>query len=306
MNNKPEVFVGNRQFQIMDEDLAISFPVLIQYPTHEPSILTNFGPYQMDVSPDAEIIEGKFPLVIISHGTGGSPLLYRTINTNLAKNGFIVVMIEHYGNNRLNNEMEGKNENFTNRLRHISLTIDFMFSTNEFKEHLQPNNVAIIGHSIGANTALVLAGGIPISYKDYHAKFGKPNHGVQETQETQLSTDNRIKAIVLFALTPGWFIGEDSLKNVNIPVLLLNAEKDDYIPNSQTELFFEKLSTNSHFSYRIIENAGHFSFISPFPDRMKNPNFLPSTDPEGFDREQFHEQLPKEIFHFLENKLNQL
>jgi predicted dienelactone hydrolase len=298
-----EIFVGSKQLTIKDESKNISFPVLVHYPTYETSKPIAFGPYTMEVSPDAEMIEGQFPLVIISHGTGGSPLLYRTINTNLAKMGFIVVMIEHYGNNRLNNELEGKNENFTNRLRHISLTIDFMFSTNEFKEHLQPNNVAVIGHSIGANTALVLAGGIPISYKDYHAKFGKPNHGVQETQETQLSTDNRIRAIVLFALTPGWFIGEDSLKNVNIPVLLLNAEKDDYIPNSQTELFFEKLSTNPHFSYRIIKNAGHFSFISPFPESIKSKVGLPSTDPEGFDREKFHIQLPIDILDFLNDKL---
>lgn len=37
---------------------------------------------------------------------------------------------------------------------------------------------------------------------------------------------------------------------------------------------------------------------------MKKPNFLPSTDPDGFDREQFHQQLPADILHFLNNKLN--
>jgi len=37
---------------------------------------------------------------------------------------------------------------------------------------------------------------------------------------------------------------------------------------------------------------------------MKNSNFLPSTDPEGFDREQFHKQIPAEILEFLNDKLN--
>jgi predicted dienelactone hydrolase len=298
-------FVGSKQLTVKDEIKNISFPVLVQYPTYAISKPIAFGPYVMDVSLDAEIMEGQFPLVIISHGSGSLPLLYRTITTNLAANGFIVVMIEHYGNNRWNNKLEGKNENFTNRLRHISMTIDFMFSNNAFAQYLQPNNVAVIGHSIGANTALVLAGGTPISYQEFHSKFGKPNHGVQEIQELQLNTDSRIKAIVLLALTPGWFIGNESLKNVNIPVLLLNAEKDDYIPNSQTEAFFEKIKANTHFSYQIIKNAGHFSFLSPFPATIKDKVGLAAKDPDAFDREKFHTQLPMDILHFLNDKLNE-
>ncbi len=76
-------------------------------------------------------------------------------------------MIEHYGNNRINNELEGTNENFINRLKHTSQTIDYMFSNKQFTEHIHKDKVAVIGHSIGANTALVLAGGIPISRADY-------------------------------------------------------------------------------------------------------------------------------------------
>jgi hypothetical protein len=36
---------------------------------------------------------------------------------------------------------------------------------------------------------------------------------------------------------------------------------------------------------------------------MRNPRFLPSTDPEGFDRERFHERLPGEILEFLDATL---
>jgi len=36
---------------------------------------------------------------------------------------------------------------------------------------------------------------------------------------------------------------------------------------------------------------------------MRNPRFLPSTDPEGFDREKLHEQLPAEILDFLDRTL---
>lgn len=101
-----EIFVGSKQLTVKDEINNISFPVLVQYPTYETPRPIAFGPYTMNVSPDAEIIEGQLPLIIISHGNGGSHLLYRTISTHLAKNGYIVAMLEHYGNNRNNNTLE--------------------------------------------------------------------------------------------------------------------------------------------------------------------------------------------------------
>jgi predicted dienelactone hydrolase len=298
-----EYFTGNRQLTIIDEKESISFSAIVQYPTYESSKPTSFGPYTMDVAIDAEIAEGKFPLIIISHGTGGSPLLYRTISTFLAKNGYVVAMIEHYGNNRTNNELEGKNKNFTNRLRHITQTIDYFFSDNQFAKHLQKDNVAVVGHSIGANTALVLAGGIPISYTDYLEQFGQTPHMGEETKKIEFIIDIRIKALVLLALTPGWFIGDMSLRNVTIPVLLFNAEKDDHIAESQTKLFFEIAKANPLINCQIVENAGHFSFLSPFPATIKDKVGLAAKDPDSFDREKFHTQLQIEILNFLNDKL---
>ena len=204
--------------------------MFVMYPTDVASKTIAFGPHTLDVSRGAPIETGCFPLVIISHGSGGSNLAYHTLGSYLAKNGFIVCLPEHSFNNPNDNHLEGTNENFTNRLRHISMAIDQMFSADQFKQNLQSNNVAIIGHSIGANTALVLAGGRPISYSEYQTKFGPTIHMGQESQKIHLATDGRIKAIVLFALTPGWFTGEESLKDVDVPVLMLNAEKLEKIP----------------------------------------------------------------------------
>lgn len=53
---------------------------------------------------------------------------------------------------------------------------------------------------------------------------------------------------------------------------------------------------------KTISNAGHFSFISPFPATMTNPNFLPSIDPVGFNREKFHQELPAMILTLLNEK----
>jgi len=283
-----DFFVGSRQLTVRDEMKNISFPVLVQYPTDEVSRPIAFGPYAINVSPDAEIIGEQFPLVIISHGNGGSHLLYRTISTHLAKNGYIVAMPEHYGNNRNNNTLEHTTENLLSRPRHVSLTIDFLLSDNSFSRNIARRRIAVIGHSMGGYTALALAGGVPRT---------------KDGLVLKVASDSRVKAIVLLAPGTGWFM--NSLSGVAIPILMLTAEHDPVTPKWNGEIVLNYITEKSKLTFKEIENAGHYSFLSPFPATMKNPNFLPSTDPTGFDREKFHEQLPIDILDFLNENLNE-
>ena len=285
MKNNP-VFVGCIKKQVEDKTKQISFPVFVQYPTRIPSKPTAFGPYTMDVSIDADIMEGSFPLVVISHGNGGSPLLYRTISTHLAKNGYVVAMLEHYGNNRNDNYLENTTENLVTRPRHVILTIDDVLSDGRFGKSILKESIAVIGHSMGGYTALALAGGVPRT---------------REGLTIEVPSDPRIKVIVLLAPGTGWFIR--GLEKVTLPILLLTAEHDPVTPGWNTEVVLNWVPDRSKVTLRMIENAGHFSFLSPFPAAMKSPGFPPSTDPEGFDRELFHTQLPVDILDFLNDKL---
>ncbi len=282
-----EIFVGSKQLMIEDKIKNISFPVLLQYPTLESSRPISFGPYTMNVSPDAKIIERQFPLIIISHGNGGSHLLYRTISTHLAKNGYIVAMLEHYGNNRNNNKLENTTENLVTRPRHVSLTIDILLSDKWFSNYIEQYKIGVIGHSLGGYTALALAGGVPRT---------------KEGLVIKVASDSRIKAIVLLAPGTGWFM--DSLTKVTIPILMFTAEHDPITPKWNGEIVLNYVPDKSKVTFKEIENSGHFSFLSPFPMTMKNENFLPSTDPVGFDREKFHSYLPTDILDFLNDKLN--
>jgi predicted dienelactone hydrolase len=282
------MFVGSRQMQITDEAKGISFPALVLYPTEVPSAPTVFGPYTIDVSPNAPVAEGQFPLVVISHGNGGSHLVYRAISTHLARNGYVVAMLEHAGNNRNNNELEGTHENLVNRPRHVRLTMDAVSSDPQFRACVQPDNIAIIGHSIGGYTALAVAGGTPWS---------------EARQRVDVVADPRVRALVLLAPATVWYLPEDSLSNVTVPILMLIAEHDPFTPRWHADVVLDRVPDRAQVTCRVIENAGHFSFLSPFPPQMRNASFLPSTDPEGFDREKFHERLPAELLDYLDEKL---
>jgi predicted dienelactone hydrolase len=279
------MFVGSREIQVRDETTGIRFPTLVHYPTVVPSTPTAFGPYTMDVSPDAPVADGQFPLVVISHGGGGSHLLYRTISTHLAKNGYVVAMPEHPGNNRNNNELGDTHENLLNRPRHVRMAIDSVSLDSQFSARVEPDNVAIIGHSMGGYTALAAAGGVPWS------KAGK---------RVDVIADPRIGALVLLAPATAFFVPPDSLRNVTVPILMLVAEHDSITPRWHADVVLERVPDRTKVTCRVIENAGHFSFLSPFPPPMRNANFRPSTDPQGFDRESFHEGLPGEVLAFLD------
>jgi len=280
-----ETYIGTKLLEITDVLNDVSFPVFVQYPTSETSSPTFFGPYLMDVCTDAKIINKVFPLVIISHGDGGSYLLYRSISTYLAKNGYIVALLEHYGNNRNNNELSQSIKNLQYRPRHVSLTIDYMLSDNFFKDTIKKDRISIIGHSFGGYTALALAGGIPWT---------------RDGQKVLTQTDDRIHSLVLMAPAAAYFIPENSLQNVKIPILLLIGERDLITPRYLTEVLIKNgVQDRSMIEVVMIENAGHFSFLSPFPSEMRSPTFLPSMDPDGFDREAFHKVLPKIILEFL-------
>lgn len=289
--NNRQVYAGYSEVQLFDASLGIRFPMTVMYPTDKPEQEERLGPYLLELARDADPLEEEFPLVLISHGTGGSPLVYRTLARHLARNGFIVGMPEHPYNNRNDNSLEGTVQNLAYRPRHLRMAIDWFFEHESISRKIVPNAVSIIGHSLGGYTALAAAGRIPASFP-------------QESSDGQSRTieavpDHRIKSLVLLAPASVWFRADGALRAVNLPILMLDAEKDPYTPSFHAQIIIGGVADPNKIYYRTVENAGHFSFLSPFPKSMITPSFLPSQDPPGFDREQFHEWLNAEVLHFL-------
>lgn len=260
---------------------------------------------------EAPVAEGRFPLVMISHGSGGSNLTHRTLGMYLAKNGFVVGMPEHPFNNRHNNELQYTVQNMIYRPRHLRLAIDEVFSHEKFKNHLDIARVAVIGHSVGGYTALALTGGIPhtqalVEFCQKPASADEPywfslmrKNGIN-SQPIETTADSRIKAVVLLAPDVSLFMSAGALRHVHVPVLLLLAAKD-YMPLETIEVLSNGLPTRSQLTHRIVPHAGHYSFLSPFPESIKTRVGDAARDPAGFDREQFHQELNLEVLHFLQS-----
>ncbi|SDF65197.1 hypothetical protein SAMN04488689_10678 [Paenibacillus sp. cl6col] len=77
-SKKPE-YAGLRKVEISDKALGITFPMWVMYPTGTAEQTVQLGPYSIELAKDAEVLEGTFPLVLISHGTGSTPFAYRML-----------------------------------------------------------------------------------------------------------------------------------------------------------------------------------------------------------------------------------
>lgn len=281
---------GLRNLQVYDPDLGITFPAVVQYPTMEPTLGMEIGPYHFDATRDAAIAPGRFPVCLISHGGGGSHLLYRTIATHLARCGYIVVSPEHPRDNRNDNTLTGTDVSAVNRPKHASLAIDAVLDSPFFMASASASAVVAIGHSMGGYTVLALAGGQPWS------RSGQP---------LTVNRDSRIKAAVLMAPSTDWYLAPNSLEAISIPLLVLAGQKDQITPLAKMQQALDRLPNTRRSTLEVIENAGHFSFLSPFPIQMRRPDFAPSVDPEGFDREQFHLDLSERIEKFFSPTLKE-
>ena len=289
-----EFTCGCSTLSICDDLTKTHFPSLVLYPSTSPETEQKLGEFTLQAALSGDFADGTFPLVVISHGGGGSHLLYRNLAAHLARNGFVVICPEHSGNNRNNNELANTDRLLAERPRQLRLAIDSISNEKIFAEHLRPNDVAIIGHSIGGYTALACAGARPTAF---------PHEITGDNSLTDSFKDDRVKALVLLAPATGWFRNPNALDEVQVPILMLTGERDTVTPPFHAEILQKGLPETTLLEHHVIPNAGHFSFLAPFPEFRVSPQFAPSQDPPGFDRPAFHRQLNPQVLRFLRQYL---
>lgn len=286
---------GCRDVDLTDAVQGERIPLRLLYPTRAPSRVERLGPYPVDIALDATPEGERLPLVVISHGTGGSPLVYRDLALHLARAGFVVALPVHPGNNRDDDRLAGTAANLENRPRHLQLVVDAAFADGVVGARLSREGVALVGHSMGAYTALALAGGNPSAFAHQTAD-GLP-HPVAVVH------DPRVRALVLLAPAAAWFMADGALADVDLPILMWTAERDEHAPAFHADIVARGVRDPGRIERRVVPNAGHFAFLSPFPESMRRPDFAPSQDPEGFDRAAFQRILRDGISSFLRQNL---
>ena len=82
-------------------------PVTLIYPTQLASTPVTFGPFTLAVAMNAAPSPGRHRLIVMSHGTGGSPVPDHALAAALVRAGFVVAQLLHEGDNYLDQRLAG-------------------------------------------------------------------------------------------------------------------------------------------------------------------------------------------------------
>ena len=273
-------------------------------PCDAASVVIRVGPFDVPATPNCPIRGEHLPLVVLSHGRGGAFIGHHDLAEALADSGFIVVAINHPGDNALDRSRFDDPSVWNSRQRDIVRTLDFALQNASWKASIDPNAIGFFGFSRGGFTGLALAG----AQADWRA--GKslcaahPDEPMCATLDgaprLEAHREPRLRAFVV-ADPVNLFLAE-GLENVTAPVQFWSSEfGGDGVTPADTAFLRGALPTPPE--AHELKGAGHFAFIGPCPASLAAVAAAICADPPGFDRAAFHRQMNAAVVDFFKAKL---
>jgi len=258
----------------------------------------------------------QLPLVVISHGYGGSLFSHRDTADALANAGFVVAAIDHSDDNY--QIRGGPNDTISalaTRPTDIKRLIDYMLHQWRAHATLAADKIGFYGFSRGGYTGLVLGGARPdfnqlpllpsspcVSTPESPA-CGLVRQRFQELLALPLVHDGRIKVAVI-ADPLSMVFDKDGLKSVAIPIQLWASAYggDGVTPESVAEV---RRNLPAIPDWRKADNATHFGFLAPCTPDMLQSKLEICSDRRGFDRVAFHTDFNAQVIAFFRQHLEQ-
>lgn len=319
--------LGSAQLPQADGGSTILF-----YPTSASETAITAGPFQLSWASDAQPQRGNGRLVVISHGSGGSPWVHADLARTLVERGFVVAIPQHSGDNYLDPSSPGP-ESWAKRPREVSTAIDQIANDRRLSPILSLDAVGVFGGSAGGHTALSLAGGewSPARFRDHCMRHieedfsscvgfttllrGDRLDGLKlwlarriismrfSDDTVQRHFDPRVKAAIAMVPFAADFVPE-SLAEPRVALGLVVASRDvNQIPAFHVEAVLKACEPRCHLILRLQE-AGHGAMLSPLPPLAKGSiadHLL--GDPPAFDRADALPRLNNRIAEFFEKAL---
>ncbi len=282
-----------------------------------------FAPFvRMETVKDGSIANKKYPLILISHGTGGGRLTLEWLADILVKNGFIVAAVDHWGNT-FDNKIAIDFVTPWERPQDISFILTGLLKNEKFGPVIDKGRIGAAGFSIGGYTTIALAG----ARLNFEAlkNYSNTSGGKQEAtlpefpglmdiingnevaesfrKSPKRLKDNRIKAF--FAISPAvgqGFTDRSQFKDIDKPLYIVDVENDRITPYKTNALHYHQLIPGSQ--YLLIKGkADHYVFLNEAAEPVKKEAPVYFIDNPSVDRHAIHEQVGKLAADFFKENL---
>lgn len=260
--------VGVRTAYVSDASRSRDLPVEVWYPATQAyagqdtaeqtmdhyDLLPGFPPLKQAAVRDAAIAEGRFPIVLFSHGFGGHRRQTTFLCTHLASHGYVVVAMDHTGNTVMDMAqmtmqvmMGGPMPDagpmvadlIVARPADVSFVLDRLLAGDLGIEpsSLDADRIGMAGHSFGGWTTLMVT-----------------------------ALDRRVRAALPLAPAGGQSpLPAEALGAVldftwgrDVPTLYLVADKDTLLPLAGMRELFERTNGTKHLA--VLVNSDHMHF----------------------------------------------
>jgi predicted dienelactone hydrolase len=271
------------------------------------------------LAPGASGSKGKgWPLVLLSHGTGGSAMQMAWLGTALAQAGFVAVAVDHPGNNS-NGKLTA--EGFTlwwERATDLSQVLDGMLADPEFGKRIDQDRVGAAGFSLGGYTVLELAGaqtdiselyvgcrknadragcvvpemrGLPGDLKtpDDFLHAVRKTSGESLARSGELFSDDRIGAVFAIAPALGFTLTDESLREIRTPVEMVVGDDDRIAPAKENAGYVHSEVRGAKLT--VLPHVQHYTFLDVCTAEGKAKLGAYCEDHAEVDREAVHEKV---------------
>jgi predicted dienelactone hydrolase len=251
----------------------------------------------------------KFPLVVLSHGTGGTASSLAWLGEALAAHGYVAAAVNHPGNNAIDGYTVPGFTLWWLRARDLSAVIDGLLADPTFGPRIDPTRIGAAGHSLGGYTVLALAGGIATvdrlraychshrgdktcqslhEFPDLRAKAGAlaaadSAYRASLVEGARSYRDPRVRAVFAMAPALGPAFLPESLAHIGIPVAIVAGAGDDVVPVGSVEALAAAIPRAE--LTKFPAPTGHYVFVGLCLDAARTalPPWL-CNDPPGVDR----------------------
>ena len=274
-------------------------------PCSTPPGRIDLAPLVLQGTRDCPVAGQGLPLVVVSHGAGGSALGHHDTAATLADAGYVVAAISHPGDNFQDLSRQGYLSAFATRPVDMKRLTDYMLGAWPQRAQLDAGKVGFFGFSRGGYTGLVAIGAVPdwTSRQDLcPPESSRPLCGEIRRKELPAppARDARIRAAVI--VDPLSVFDAKGLGQVGIPVQLwASALGGDGVTPQSVETVRQGLPSAP--DWHVAANAGHFAFLAPCPPALMEAMPAICRDAAGFDRVAFHQIFNAQVLAFFQRHI---
>ncbi len=279
--------------------------------------------------PDAALSAGnqKYPLIVLSHGTGGAVAQLSWLAETLASGGYIVAAVNHHGNTAIDEKTPHGFFLWWERATDLERLVDHLVEDEVFGSRIDRKRIGAAGFSLGGYTVLELAGArtdleqierycagreadpsctlppeAPFSAEDLARHIETdPRFRASMAIHGKSYRDPRVRSVVAIAPAAGMSQTEESLRSISIPTLIIVGHRDTTAPPASNANRVAGFIPGSRMD--VLPGVGHYTFMAECGIAGRIVSASLCVEEEGVSRSDIHRRVAKDALEFFDATL---